>query len=364
MVFSYRVSLSIFYLTTFASFARDAGMQKILITRLSSMGDIVLTTPVIRALRRRFSDAQIDYVTKQEFAELVQTNPHLTNIYPYDSRSGFAGLRALGRQLRGQRYDLMVDLHNKLRSRLLQAMVRPRQTVRFSKYFVKRTLLVKTGLNLYIRPITQVPDRYLRPLQAFGVKNDDVGLELFPTEEHYAKVATIFRQHHLTDDEFVIGLGPVASFPLKQWPVERFAEVGQELVRRYHARVLLFGGPPDVPLVEPLTEKIPHDPILLCGQLTMIESAAALQRCALFVGNDTGTAHFAAAMGCKVVEIFGPTTEELGFYPYNVTSEVVSKPLPCRPCTHTGKGKCRITTHACMQDIQAEDVVNAVKRLL
>jgi lipopolysaccharide heptosyltransferase II len=339
-------------------------MQKILITRFSSMGDIVLTTPVIRALRRKFPDARIDYVTKQEFAELVQTNPHLTNIYPYDSRNGFTGLRTLGRQLHEQQYDLLVDLHNKLRSRLLQRMIRPRQTVRFSKHILKRTLLVKTGLNLYTRPITQVPDRYLRPLQAFGVKNDDLGLELFPTEEQYAKVATIFRQHHLTDDELVIGLGPVASFPLKQWPVERFAEVGQELVRRHHARILLFGGPLDISCVEPLTERIPHEPIMLCGQLTMMESAAALQRCALFVGNDTGMIHIAAAMGRKVVDVFGPTVEEFGFYPYNIPAEVVSKPLPCRPCTHTGKGKCRITTHACMQDIQVEDVVNAVKRLL
>jgi heptosyltransferase-2 len=294
----------------------------------------------------------------------VQTNPHLTNIYPYDSRSRFAGLRALGRQLRAQRYDLLVDLHNKLRSRLLQGMAHPHQTVRFSKHIIKRTLLVKTGLNLYTRHIMQVPDRYLQPLQAFGVKNDDIGLELFPTEEQYAKVATIFHQHHLTDDELVIGLGPVASFPLKQWSVERFAEVGEELVRRYHARVLLFGGPLDVPFVEPLVEKIPHEPIMLCGQLTMMESAAALQRCALFVGNDTGMIHIAAAMGCKVVEVFGPTVEEFGFYPYNIPAEVVSKPLPCRPCTHTGKGKCKITTHACMQDIPAEEVVDAVRRLL
>lgn len=345
-------------------FTRNADMQKILITRFSSMGDIVLTTPVIRALRRRFPEARIDYVTKHQFAELVQTNPHLTSISPYDSRTGFAGLRTLGRQFREQRYDLLVDLHNNFRTRLLQGMVRPRQTVRFSKHLVKRTLLVKTGLNLYARPIMQVPDRYLQPLRSFGVENDDVGLELFPTDEQYAKVAKIFRQHHLTDDELVIGLGPVASFPLKQWPVERFAEVGQELVRRYHARILLFGGPADISCVEPLIDKIPHEPIMLCGQLTMLESAAALQRCAIFVGNDTGMIHIAAAMGRKVVDVLGPTVEEFGFYPYNVPSEVVSKPLPCRPCTHIGKGKCRIVTHACMQDILAEDVVEAVTRLL
>jgi len=328
------------------------------------MGDIVLTSPVIRALWRRFPEARIDYVTKQQFAELVQTNPHLTTVYPYDSRSGLAGLRVLGQQLRKHQYDLLVDLHNNLRSRLLRGIIKAGHAVHFSKHLLRRTLLVKTGINVYSHPIMQVPDRYLRPLQQFGVKNDDGGLELFPTDAHREKVIAIFRRHHLTDDEVVVGLGPIASFPLKQWPVERFAEVGQALVQQYHVRILLFGGSPDLPLVEPLTGQIFNAPILLCGKLSMMESAVALQRCNLFVGNDTGTAHIAAAMGCKVVEVFGPTVEEFGFYPYKVPSEVVSTPLPCRPCTHTGKGRCKIKTHACMQDITSEDVLKAVNRLL
>ncbi len=338
-------------------------MQKILITRFSSMGDIVLTTPVIRALRRTFPEAQIDYVTKRHFAELLHSNPRLNTVYAYDSRTGFAGLRALGKQLREQRYDLLVDIHNNLRTRLLHALIRPRRSVSYSKHLIRRTLLVKTGLNFYPRPILQMPDRYLHALNVFGVENDDAGLELFPTAEHRAKIAMLFQQYGVTENELVIGLGPIASFPLKQWPVERFAEVGQELVRRYQARIVLFGGPLDVEQVQPLVSQIPNNPILLCGQFAMLESAAALERCAMFVGNDTGTAHIASAMGCNVVEIFGPTVEELGFYPYHVPAEVVSISLPCRPCTHTGKGRCKITTHACLLDIPAARVLEAVERL-
>ncbi len=340
-----------------------AEMQKILMTRFSSMGDIVLTTPVIRALRRKFPKARIDYVTKRQFTELLHGNPGLNTVYAYDSRAGFAGLRVLGKQLREQRYDLLVDLHNNLRSHMLQALIRPRRTVRYSKHLIRRTLLVKGGVNLYPRPIIQMPDRYLRPLEKWGVENDDAGLELFPSDADRAKVAGLFRQHHVSNDELVIGLGPIASFPLKQWPVERFAEVGQELVKRYQARIILFGGPADVEQVHPLAAHIPRHPIVLCGQLSMMESAAALERCALFVGNDTGTAHIASAMGCKVVEIFGPTVEELGFYPYHVPAHVVSSPLPCRPCTHTGKGRCTLNTHACMRNIAAADVMTAVQHL-
>ena len=196
------------------------------------------------------------------------------------------------------------------------------------------------------------------------MENDDKGLELFPTDEHRVKVAEIFHKFALSDHEFAVGFGPIASFPLKQWPIDRFAELGRELVKRNNCRILLFGGKSDFSQVELLAEQIPNRPILLCGQLSMIESAAALERCALFAGNDTGTAHIAAAMGCKVVGLFGPTVEEFGFYPYRIPSVVVSKSLPCRPCTHTGKGRCKIETHACMQEIMTADVWEAVYRLL
>jgi ADP-heptose:LPS heptosyltransferase len=334
-----------------------------MITRFSSMGDIVLTTPVIRALRRRFPDARIDYATKPQFAELLSGNPHLHAVHVYDSGSGLTGLRAFGRQLREHGCDLLVDLHNNLRTRLLQVMIRPQRTARYSKHLIRRTLLVQTGLNCYPRPILQLPERYLRPLRAFGVDNDGAGLELFPNARQRETVAALLRQAQVSAGDLVIGLGPIASFPLKQWPVERFAEVGRALVRRYGARIVLLGGTLDIAQVRPLAAQIPNNPILLCGQLSLLESAAALERCALFVGNDTGAMHMAAAMGCKVVALFGPTVEELGFYPYGVPSEVVSIPLPCRPCTHTGQGRCKIGTHACLRDIPANQVLDAVERL-
>ena len=334
--------------------------QRILIARLSSMGDIVLTTPLIRVLRRRFSEARIDFVVKWEFAELLHSNPYLTNVYAYDSRTGVHGLFVLARQLRSHRYELFVDLHNNYRTNLLRFLTYPGRTVTFSKQIVKRTLLVKTGINLYGK-ILQVPDRYVKTLQPFGIENDGKGLELFPTEAQWIKVQSIFRRHHLGDESLAIGLGPIAAHPLKQWP--RFAELGQELVQRYGARILLFGGPPDVQQVQAIAAQIPNAPIVLCGQLSHLESAAALQRCALYVGNDTGTVHMATAMQRKVVAIFGPTVEEFGFYPYSAQSFVVSKPLSCRPCTHTGKRRCKIKTHACMQEITVAEVVEAVEKV-
>lgn len=339
-------------------------IRHILIIRFSSFGDVVLTTPLIRALRRRFSRARIDFVVKQEFAEVVQTNPHLTTVYPYQAGTGLSGLFRFAQQLRPHHYDLCLDIHRNFRSYLLRFLLRPASTATFDKYLLKRILLVKAGINWYTDMIP-VPDRYLNSVKSLGVIPDNQGLEVFPTIQHQAKVAAIFEQAHLTEYDLAIGFGPIAAHPLKQWPLEKFVQLGQQLIQSHQARILLFGGPADLKQGRTIARQLPNNPLLLCGRLSLLESAAALKRCALFVGNDTGTVHLAAAMQRPVVVLFGPTVQEFGFYPYGTDATVISKPLPCRPCTHTGKGRCKIDeTHACMRRIEVEEVRTAVERLL
>ena len=338
-------------------------IRNILIVRFSSIGDIVLTTPLVRAVRKRFPQARIDFVTKQEVAELMQTNPYLDTVYVYDKPTGMRGLLSLARRLRCNHYDLFIDIHKNLRTYLFRFFSHPNQIVAYSKQIFNRTLLVNMGINRY-NEILQVPERYLKPLQPFGVVNDEKGLELFPTEAHITKVNAIFEHEKLAEDELAIGLSPLAAHPLKQWPSERFVELGRQFVEIYGARILLFGGSKELQGVKQIARQIPNDPIILCEKLSLLESAAAVQRCAVFVGNDTSMIHIAAAMQRTVVVLFGPTVEEFGFYPYRTQSIVISKPLPCRPCTHTGKGKCKISTHACMQEITVEEVFQAVDQLL
>jgi lipopolysaccharide heptosyltransferase II len=342
---------------------QQSDIQNILIARFSSIGDIVLTTPLVRAVRRRFPNARIDFVTKREFAELMQTNPHITTVYPYDACTGIRGVFVLARQLRAQRYDLLIDLHKNFRTYCLRFLTNPGQIVAFAKQIVTRTLLVKTGINRYGK-VFPIPERYLKPLHRFGVVNDDQGLELFPTAADWSQVNTIFEQEHLAEGELVIGFGPITAHPLKQWPVERFMELGQQLVQCYGARILLFGGTMDVQKVQRIAEQIPNAPMVLCGRLSLLETAAAVQRCDLFVGNDTGIVHIAAAMQRKVIVLYGPTVEEFGFYPYRTQALVLCKTLPCRPCTHTGKGICRLKTHACMYHITTAEVIEAVGKML
>ncbi len=339
-------------------------VQRILIIRFSSIGDIILTTPLIRALRTRFPQARLDFVSKREFGELLETNPRLDRFYLYDTQSGVKGLSMLARELRSNRYDLCIDLHKSLRSRHLRFLLRAPRIISYSKQILPRTLLVKTGMNCYNNPLP-IPERYLRQLAPFGVEPDGKGPELFPTEQQYATVLKIFKKEHVTPQESLFGFGPIAAHPLKQWPLQKFAQLGQRLVRRHQARILIFGGPSDRQQGEELARQIPNNPVVLCGKLSLLESAAALKSCAVFIGNDSGSVHMASAMSTPVVVIFGPTVKELGFYPYRVRSQVVSTPLPCRPCTHTGKGRCKIEEqHACMERIGVEQVAQAATELL
>ncbi len=344
---------------------KDERLQRILILRFSSIGDIILTTPLIRAVRARFPEARLDFVTKREFSELLDTNPRLNTVYAYDTRSGSRGLRHLARELRHAHYTLCIDLHHSLRSRYLRALLHAPRVVSISKQILARTLLVSTGLNFYTKPLLQIPERYLLPLAPFGVRPDDKGPELFPSEEQYAKIRRILKEEHAGPETLLIGFGPIAAHPLKQWPLEKFAELGRRLIHDYQARIVIFGAPSEQQAGEKLAGQLSHKPILLSGRLSLLESAAALKSCALFVGNDSSGVHMASAMQTPLVALFGPTVEEFGFSPYRVPSQVISVPLSCRPCTHTGKGRCRNPEqHACMKRIRVQDVEHAVAALL
>ena len=341
-------------------------IQRILIIRFSSIGDIILATPLLRALRSRFPQARLDFVTKREFGELLDQNPRLDRLYLYDTQSGIRGLSALARKLRNNRYDLCIDLHKNLRSRHLRLLLRAPKVISYSKQLLIRTLLVKTGLNFYKKPLLQIPERYMQQLAPFGVEPDGKGPEVFPTDQQYATVRKLFNEEQVEAQETLIGLGPIAAHPLKQWPLEKFSELGRRLIHQYQARILIFGAPSERQAGETLARQLPdNSSLMLCGRLSLLEFAAALKSCALFIGNDSSSVHMASAMQTPLVAIFGPTTEELGFYPYRARSQVVSAPLPCRPCTHTGKGRCKIKEqHACMKRISVEQVVQAASALL
>ena len=333
--------------------------QKILIIRLSSIGDIVLSTPLIRVLRNKFPNSQIDFIIKKEFSELLKYNPNLTNLIEFNTENGFKELLRLKRQILKENYDLIIDIHNNLRSIFLR-MFTGAHVVRINKRVFKRFLLVKFKINLYKNAI-HVVDRYIETLSNFSIKNDNQGLEIFVPED---TIEIAKNKINFSDKNLYIAIAPSAKHETKRWLPERFAQLGDKLAEKFKAKIILLGGKEDEDRCRFVEEMMVSKPINLCGKTTLLESAAVLSMCKLLVTNDSGLMHIGSAMKTKIVAIFGSTVKEFGFSPYAVENIVIEKNIPCRPCSHIGRNKCPEGHFKCMRDIQVEDVFNACAILL
>jgi len=344
-------------------------LSKTLVIRFSSIGDIVLSSPLLRVLRARFPHGQIDYVTRKEYAELVKSNQNVNYTYEFDATRGFDGLRALKKKIKAERYDLILDIHDSLRSKYLRSIRGPRHVMVLNKRILERSLLVKLKKNIY-KEVISVADRYIEPLKELGVLNDGKGLELHIPDEILFGVSSKAAKLRLNQFEQVIGLCPGARHFTKQWPPDRFAELGTRCARELGAKVLVFGSADETELCSALSDEIngvagTDRAIPFCGQLSLLETAGAMQYCDVIVTNDTGLMHIASAMQKKVVAIFGSTVREFGFFPYDKQAVVLERlGLYCRPCSHIGRSECPEKHFRCMIETGTEEVYNTVRKVL
>lgn len=341
--------------------------SKTLVIRFSSVGDIVLSTPLLRVLRAKFPKSQIDYVTRTEYAELVRHNPNLNLVYEYDAREGFEGLRQLKKKLRSEQYDTVVDIHGSLRSSYLRTGLGAQRVFTIDKRKHERFMLVRFKKNLY-QEIVSVADRYLEPLETIGVRSDGGGPELHIPDEVLFGVAGKMATLRLHRYERTIGLCPTSRHFTKRWPSDRYAALGVRFVREHDGKVLVFGAKEDVALTSAVAARINEEAGAdraadLSGQLSLLETAAAMEYCDVVVSNDSGLMHIATAMHKKLVAVFGSTVREFGFFPYG--GNVVERSgLACRPCSHLGRPTCPEGHFRCMNEIEVEEVYQHVQRLL
>ncbi|MDZ7317030.1 MAG: glycosyltransferase family 9 protein [candidate division KSB1 bacterium] len=338
---------------------------KILILRLSSIGDILLTTPLLRILRDRYPKARIDFVIKAKFLDLMRTNPHLDRLWPLHAEKGFAELRSLKRQLESVDYDVILDLHNNFRTAYLRTGLGA-PVFKLRKYKFKRFLLVKFGIDLY-RRIRPVYLRYLDAAAALGIGDDGRGLEFFIDPLEAENITGYFQENGVLKSDLLFAVAPGAGFAAKRWPQEYFVELLQKLLAEHSdAKVLLLGDQSDHSLCAAIAAALPRGKAInSAGRLSLMGSAAALSRCRLFIGNDTGLMHMASALKLPLVAIFGPTTRQLGFFPTGEQSRVVEhKTLSCRPCTHMGRPTCPQKHFKCMREITPDQIRPVVEELL
>lgn len=346
--------------------------QKILIIRLSSIGDILLATPLLRALRTAFPAARVDFVVKSAFADVLRHHPAIDTLYELDPQGGWAELQRLGQHLREMRYDAIFDIHKNFRSRYLTHAAKPRQILRYRKHIFRRWLFVNTKINL-LRAGAPIYRRYLDAATPLGVTATQPAtgarsLELFwsAEEERAADYALLAR--HWQPHVPLIGLAPGAGYFTKRWPAEYFGELAAALLSQGN-HVAILGGTQDVELGKIIEHQLapPQKTHLLnlAGELSILGSAAVLKRCRVLVANDSGLMHIAEATGTPLVALFGSTTRELGFFPHLPTSRVVENAtLSCRPCSHLGHAQCPRRHFRCMRDLTPQEVLTVVQQML
>ncbi len=317
-------------------------IKSILIIRLSSLGDVLLTTPLIRTFKKKYPNIEIDFVVKESYLEALKYNIHLRQILTYHPDR----TNELIKQLKEKRYNLVIDLQNNLRSRKILKNLGV-ETVVFKKPTFKKFLLVTTKINL-LKDKMSIPFYYSKSLD--NLQLDENGLDLFIPQDVESK---------LKKDEKYIGFCPGSRHFTKMWPAEYFIELGNMLTKEGF-KIVLFGGKDDKEIVKFIEGKIKNS-INLCNDNKLLQTAEDMKKCSLIVCNDSGLMHTATAVKTPVAAIFGSTVQEFGFAPYKAKSIILeNKSLSCRPCSHIGRDECPKGHFKCMLDIKPKDVYNNI----
>lgn len=330
---------------------------KILILRLSSIGDIVLSTAFIRQIRIHFPKSQIDFVIKKHFTDLVRYNPHINSIHEYDPNSKWTGLNQLKQKIRNQQYDYIFDLHNNYRTKYLTWGLRPKLKAKINKDKLQRAILVYTKINLY-KDMLSIPDRYLNVGRKAGIKDDWNGLEIYWKNYCESEINHIFSSNKKEND--FLAVAPGAGFFTKRWPLEYFSELIRTVLNKTVYGIFILGSNEEATGFERL--KISDRVINLAGKLTLLETAILINRVKVLLTNDSGLMHLATAVRTPVIAIFGSTVKEFGFFPFRGEHIIIENSnLRCRPCSHIGKKTCPKKHFNCMMQIKPEKVWTQLK---
>lgn len=329
-------------------------IHKILIIQTAFAGDVILTTPLVRAAKVGFPNAEVHFLTIPATANVLENNPHLTRIWLYDKRKADSGMRRflfLTNRLKRQKFDLALVPHRSLRSALLSFASGASLRIGFD---TSAGSFLFTQKVKYEKDLHEI-DRNLALIDTFAIRLEDHYPEVFPDRRDVAIVDQLLAQVSSRSSELV-AIAPSSVWSTKCWPKESYTQLCR-LFSNENNLVVLIGGLDDKKLGDEITNAAGTSVVNVAGRLTLRQSAELLRRCRVLVTNDSAPMHLAAAVGTPAVAIFGPTIPEFGFYPYRSNSRVVEKTMSCRPCGIHGGKKCPIGTHECMIGISPNEVM-------
>lgn len=321
-------------------------IKHLLIIRLSSLGDIILTTPVIRAIKEKYPDVKIDFLVKPQFKDVVICNDHLDNVLLYDRENLPDGIN---------NYDLILDLQKNRRSKRVLKNYKGK-VVKYNKPQLKKFLLVNFKINLF-REIKPVTEMYAENLQGISLRK--------PPEIFTECRENVNRQDvaEADNNKTIIGVCPGSQHFTKMWPLEYYIKLCSELVNRNFS-VYVMGGESDRETGAKIKENVPavYD---LTNNNDLFATLDYMKKCSAVVCNDSGMMHTATACGVPVAAIFGSTVKEFGFAPYSDNAVIIeNEGLKCRPCSHIGRASCPEKHFWCMKELTPEIVLENLLKLV
>jgi ADP-heptose:LPS heptosyltransferase len=317
---------------------------KILIIRFSSIGDIVLTTPVIRCCKEQIPDLEIHVITKKIFLNILINNPYVSKVHAFESK-----IDELIEQLKNENFDFIVDLHNNIRSLSLKHKLNIPSSS-FNKLNIKKWLYVQFKLNRL--PSIHIVDRYFEAVSSLHVKNDGKGLDYFiPKQDEINLSETL--PSSFQNGYYALVLG--GSYFTKQIPENKLSEI----IELSDKPLLMLGGKSEFELGQKLIQFYPNKLFNACGKFNLNQSSYFIKCAEKVITSDTGLMHIAAAFKKEIHSLWGNTVKEFGMYPYlpNDKSKIHEvKTLSCRPCSKLGFHKCPKGHFKCMNEIDVRSI--------
>ena len=314
---------------------------KILIIRFSSIGDIVLTSPVLRCLKEQIEGLELHYLTKKTFEPVLSANPHLDKLHFLgNSLSDCISI------LKKENFDHIIDLHHNLRTLIIKTSLGVNSSS-FDKLNWQKWVFVNFKKN--ILPELHIVDRYLQTVAFLGVKNDGKGLDYYLNGTY--QLEELLPSSHLKYTSVVIG----AQHGTKRLPVERLTELCNKITQP----VVLLGGPEDAERGELIAKSAGKHVYNACGKFKLDQSAFLIKMSEKVISHDTGLMHIAAAFNKTILSVWGNTVPEFGMYPYQVDQSYLFQVphLACRPCSKIGHDTCPKGHFKCMNNLNLTELI-------
>lgn len=330
---------------------------RILVVRFSSLGDLILITPLLRSIRQRHPRAHVTLVTRAEYASLFVQNPRVDELVTWDGREPLTGLIA---KLRTTRWTHRLDLHGSLRSRWIRFRLGG-VWGGYPKHRRARMTLIKRKRDVY-RDRRHVVERYFDAARGLEVVPDDKPAEIFFHNDALRAADQFLREAGVGLDRTLVAVVPGASHATKRWPEEYWHQLVTTLVATGRD-VVVLGGRQEEAIGRRLADTGGARTVSAAGLFDLQGTAALLKRSRGVAVGDTGLMHLATAVGTPAVVLLGPTVAQFGFTPYRARATILERQLDCRPCSAHGGEQCPLGHHRCLVDILPDEVADAFRRL-